>query len=165
MATRKARAPSWEPEYRRAYYAKRKAQINSARREAYKNSPEVRARAAEQARAYRAANRDKLRLKDKERGDKSLVRRAKPIIGCVRCGYNNYAGALQWAHVERDTKICEPSWLLRATDEDAFVELRKCVLLCSNCHWEYDAGLWKVTRLMHSSCIRKIRKVMNGGNS
>lgn len=62
---------------------------------------------------------------------------------CVCCGYDKYQGALECHHLDppekefrfggiranpiRWLKICE--------------ELRKCVLVCSNCHKEVEAGI------------------------
>lgn len=62
---------------------------------------------------------------------------------CQKCGYNRCVDALDFHHVEAEHK--DPTfpsiryWGL----EKAKSELDKCVLLCSNCHRETHAGLWK----------------------
>lgn len=64
---------------------------------------------------------------------------------CVLCGYDRYAGALHFHHVDPATKRLAlggrgltHSWRM-LTDEAA-----KCALLCANCHAEVEGG---VTRL------------------
>jgi transposase len=64
---------------------------------------------------------------------------------CVLCGYDAYAGALQFHHVDPSQKrfglarggLARP-W------EEVRLEAAKCVLLCGNCHAEVEAGLVKV---------------------
>ena len=61
---------------------------------------------------------------------------------CFICGYDRYAGALQFHHVDRNRKAFALSdqgisrSLARAREE-----ARKCVLLCSRCHAEVEAGV------------------------
>ncbi len=61
---------------------------------------------------------------------------------CVLCGYDGYAGALHFHHVDPATKRLAlggrgltHSW--RALLEEA----SKCVLLCANCHAEVEGGV------------------------
>lgn len=61
---------------------------------------------------------------------------------CQCCGYNKYAGALEFHHInpnEKDfgisTKGYTRSW------ENNKKELDKCVLVCSNCHREIHGGV------------------------
>ena len=61
---------------------------------------------------------------------------------CQCCGYNKYAGALEFHHInpnEKDfgisTKGYTRSW------ENNKKELDKCVLVCSNCHREIHGGI------------------------
>lgn len=62
---------------------------------------------------------------------------------CVCCGYNKYQGALEPHHLDPALKKfgfgsirANPiRWLLICE------ELRKCVLVCSNCHKEVEAGI------------------------
>jgi len=61
---------------------------------------------------------------------------------CIFCGYSSYVGALNAHHIDPSTKtfglsnkgLCR-SWA------KILSELKKCVLLCSNCHAEIHAGL------------------------
>ena len=62
---------------------------------------------------------------------------------CIVCGYSRYLGALDFHHIEPSKKelgIGNSNFRL----EEAIKEIEKCVLLCSNCHREYHAGLIKL---------------------
>jgi hypothetical protein len=52
--------------------------------------------------------------------------------GCVRCGYNKCAAALDFHHRDPKTKS---SRIWKVTSE----EISKCDILCSNCHHEVHA--------------------------
>ena len=58
--------------------------------------------------------------------------RIKLKLGCARCGYRENAVALEFNHIDPKTKSFPlgnaPS--IKAADE----EMKKCVVLCSNCH-------------------------------
>jgi len=75
-------------------------------------------------------------------------RRVKQILvdeaggACFLCGYDRYVGALQFHHLEPSAKAFSLSHggVTRSL-ELARAEARKCVLLCSNCHAEVEAGI------------------------
>ncbi|HEX8743936.1 MAG TPA: helix-turn-helix domain-containing protein [Thermoleophilaceae bacterium] len=75
-------------------------------------------------------------------------RRIKAILveeaggSCRLCGYSRYAGALQFHHLDPHEKrfALSVGGLTRSL-EKAREESRKCVLLCSNCHAEVEAGV------------------------
>jgi transposase-like protein len=61
---------------------------------------------------------------------------------CVLCGYDRCSRALGFHHVDPSTK--EFGLAFRGMSRSiarARAEARKCVLLCSNCHMEVEAGL------------------------
>ena len=61
---------------------------------------------------------------------------------CVLCGYERYAGALQFHHTDPGTKsFALSSRGLARSLAKARLEVAKCVLLCANCHAEVEAGL------------------------
>ena len=67
---------------------------------------------------------------------------------CQICGYDSYVGALEFHHTDPSKKnfsISEKG----LTRSFALIkaELDKCVLLCSNCHKEFHAGLWNLNEL------------------
>jgi 5-methylcytosine-specific restriction endonuclease McrA len=63
--------------------------------------------------------------------------------GCCRiCGYDRYSGALHFHHVDPSQK--EFGLARRGftrSIEKMRAEAAKCVLLCSNCHAEVEAGI------------------------
>jgi transposase len=61
---------------------------------------------------------------------------------CQLCGYGRCPAALQFHHVDPETKqfgIAEAG-MARSLDR-LRIEVRKCVLLCSNCHAEVERGV------------------------
>jgi hypothetical protein len=73
---------------------------------------------------------------------KDLRQRAVEYLGgkCCICGYSKCIGAMDFHHIESQIKDFTIS--SRMTSWEAIEkELRKCVLLCSNCHREAHDGL------------------------
>lgn len=66
---------------------------------------------------------------------------------CEICGYNKYAGALEFHHVnpeEKDFNISKSGY--RKSYKDLLIELDKCMLVCSNCHKELHHNLLEEKR-------------------
>ena len=56
---------------------------------------------------------------------------------CSICGYNRCPDALEFHHINPKSKLMNPSRAIYRLDYDsALGELKKCILLCSNCHKE-----------------------------
>ena len=59
------------------------------------------------------------------------------------CGYNKCGKALHYHHLDRKTKkfnisrIASTSIAKKSLDE----ELKKCIILCANCHAEVEDGI------------------------
>jgi hypothetical protein len=65
---------------------------------------------------------------------------------CALCGYRRCLGALHFHHVDPETKafgIAHRGFTRSLAA--ARVEVEKCVVLCSNCHAEVEAGLASLT--------------------
>jgi transposase len=60
---------------------------------------------------------------------------------CALCGYHRYVGALHFHHVDPSTKAFALGGGATRSLERNRREAPKCVLLCSNCHAEVEAGL------------------------
>ena len=60
---------------------------------------------------------------------------------CQICGYDKYLGALEFHHIDPSTKADTTKTIVGLRREDRFAEIRKCALLCSNCHREVEAGI------------------------
>lgn len=63
---------------------------------------------------------------------------------CTVCSYSKYIGALEFHHIDPSAKDYNISKLRSYCWENIKKELKKCVLLCSNCHREFHAGLIKL---------------------
>lgn len=59
---------------------------------------------------------------------------------CVVCGYSRYRGALQFHHKHPQEKSFGIGNNGKSY-EDVFAEASKCILVCSNCHAEIEAGV------------------------
>lgn len=60
---------------------------------------------------------------------------------CNLCGYDKYIGALHFHHTDPLTKLYKISDGCTRSFKKIKDELRKCIMLCSNCHAEVHAGL------------------------
>jgi len=62
---------------------------------------------------------------------------------CQCCGYDKCADALDFHHIDQDTKDFSFSKVMAhcVAWERIEAELKKCVLICSNCHRELHAGM------------------------
>ncbi len=62
---------------------------------------------------------------------------------CSLCGYDKYIGALEFHHLNRSEKKFKLSEVMRNQKSWPLIleEVKKCVLLCSNCHKEVEAGI------------------------
>jgi len=58
--------------------------------------------------------------------------------GCMVCGYNKTSRALSFHHL-KDKKIRLSG--SRGSKKDIFEEVKKCIILCCNCHMELHEGL------------------------
>jgi transposase len=73
----------------------------------------------------------------------TLVREAG---GCCQiCGYDRYIGALQFHHLDPNNKVFSLSdqGISRSLAK-AREEARKCIVLCSRCHAEVEAGMVQI---------------------
>jgi DNA-directed RNA polymerase subunit RPC12/RpoP len=71
---------------------------------------------------------------------------------CQKCGYDRCYKSLHFHHVDPDKKL----FLLSANWEKSFkrieTELKKCILICGNCHQELHDGLWDVEEISKPKC-------------
>ena len=66
---------------------------------------------------------------------------------CALCGYDKCNGALEFHHINPSKKDYQlSSGSTRSLNRD-FVEARKCILVCSNCHREIHSGLYDSSKL------------------
>lgn len=88
---------------------------------------------------------------------KDRKRKAVKLMGgkCSACGYKRCLAALEFHHLDPDQKNREWSGIVRMKWERAIIELKKCILLCSNCHRERhaDASMFEFDVIDGSSDI------------
>lgn len=85
-------------------------------------------------------------IAEKKKRNLSIVSEVFPVLECQRCGYNKCSNALEFHHKDPSQKDAALSFMLvGAPNRDRLIaELKKCVLLCANCHREYHAGLFEI---------------------
>lgn len=59
---------------------------------------------------------------------------------CQICGYDKCVEALEFHHINPENKLFNFNKSRTKSWEDNVQELKKCILLCSNCHREVHAG-------------------------
>ena len=100
------------PEYGRAWRDKHKERLANERKEKYHNF-----------------------FKPRRLRRSYWLNKYKVSKGCQTCGYNENPVALDFDHTNPKEKKFNISHRLdRATIKSLFNEIRKCVVLCANCH-------------------------------
>lgn len=72
------------------------------------------------------------------RQKKRTILHGLKIDGCAICGYNKCDAALDFHHVNPENRKF-PVNFNHMTNKNLFIEVQKCILLCSNCHREIHA--------------------------
>ena len=67
--------------------------------------------------------------------------------GCARCGYKEAAEALQFNHLDPETKSFNIGECKRKNLETINKEIDKCEVLCANCHAIYTKANHHSTRM------------------
>lgn len=83
-----------------------------------------------------------------ERVKQARIKRKEILVNilggkCIKCGYNKCVRALDFHHIdpkEKDFSISQ-KW---NTIIKCLEEIKKCILLCSNCHRELHYGIWNI---------------------
>ncbi|ATI16609.1 hypothetical protein [Salmonella phage LVR16A] len=81
-------------------------------------------------------------LSRRKRKTEEVILEVFPSLSCEVCGYSKCKAALDFHHLdpsEKDFNLARITSTNMAKDK-VIAELRKCVLLCSNCHREHHAG-------------------------
>ena len=99
----------------------------------------------EYGKAWREKHKERLAAERKEKyhtkGKQRVARRARIINaykvakGCEQCGYNEHAVALDFDHIiPSEKKFTISRRLDLSTIKTLMKEVRKCRVLCANCH-------------------------------
>ena len=86
--------------------------------------------------------RRKIRATAAEIYQKNLefVSRYKRVCGCLLCN-ESCPPALDFHHLDSETKDNNVSMLLKGSRKVLKKEMKKCVVLCANCHRKHHAGI------------------------
>ena len=91
-------------------------------------------------RKYRVENNLEVTRK-KQKRDKKAYFVALAGGKCIKCGYSDCVGALQFHHINPDEKTIGRRTLIQLSMDKALEEIKKCILLCANCHAELHYNL------------------------
>ncbi len=85
---------------------------------------------------WRSKNHDKVLADSRElyRVRNEIIDAYKLSKGCARCGYCEYACALEFDHLPGVQKRREVSMMKQWSIEAIWSEIEKCQVLCANCH-------------------------------
>lgn len=80
--------------------------------------------------------RERIKKSNRERraGIKKMTDEYKLEKGCTDCGYNRFAPALHFDHIDPSTKTTNVSHMTASTPALVWAEIEKCVVRCVNCH-------------------------------
>lgn len=90
-----------------------------------------------QTTAWARANKERAAATQKRSHERALVKvlEHKESLGCSICGYSKCGAALDWHHVDSNTK--ERKLGIRSYfSKLGELERSKCILVCANCHRE-----------------------------
>jgi len=72
--------------------------------------------------------------KQVQRSNSNFAKRVKMFLGCSECGYKKHPDALHFDHVNPESKTKEISRMHGYSRKQLKNEMRKCRVLCANCH-------------------------------
>ena len=105
-----------------------------------RNSAQCINKARAAARRYARRARPWIKYKQKR---KNLFNQIKLDRGCMNCGYNKYAVALDFHHRDPSSKSFNIAWMInyRSPIPVIMAEIEKCDVLCAICHRLVTAGI------------------------
>ena len=83
---------------------------------------------------WTGSSRENARNQQRYEMRKPVLDQMKTERGCDRCGYDLYAGALDWDHRPDEVKAFPIAQGWSRNWDKLMAEIAKCDLLCSNCH-------------------------------
>ena len=70
---------------------------------------------------------------------RKFIARVKLLFRCCLCGYGKHSHALHFDHIDVKNKLYNISSMTLCSLEKVKNEMRKCRVLCANCHAEHTA--------------------------
>lgn len=89
-----------------------------------------------QSRCKSCQGKDKAKYRKR---NKEFLGRIKLSRGCLECGYNKCAAALDFHHTKVKNFSLSSSRASQASFSDLEREIKNCIILCANCHRERHA--------------------------
>ena len=86
---------------------------------------------------YNLKARKAKQKKEHNKKMRSFIKRVKLYLGCGICGYKKSSCALQFDHKDVNSKKKEISAMRGYSIKAVKLEMRKCRVLCANCHAEH----------------------------
>jgi|TARA_R110002012_G_scaffold314532_1_gene527371 hypothetical protein len=83
------------------------------------------------------AKRKSINKKEHTKRTKKFIKRVKLYLGCYICGYKKSSDALHFDHLDITNKVREISRMSSCSFKVLKNEMRKCRVLCANCHAEH----------------------------
>lgn len=81
------------------------------------------------------------KAKEHRFNNRKMLDKIKTDLGCAECGYNAHPRALQFDHIDPETKyrtksgkLVHPSDMIGLSNSTILAEIAKCRVLCANCH-------------------------------
>lgn len=78
---------------------------------------------------------------NRHQANRIMMNRIKTERGCELCGYNAHPCALQFDHLDPETKfrnkygkLVHPSHMASYSQAVVLAEIAKCRIICANCH-------------------------------
>ena len=90
-----------------------------------------------------------------------MARNNLRLAGCSICGYNKCINALEFHHVNSDSKDVNIS--KAKTLRKVYKEAAKCIVVCANCHREIEAGMHDIDNIPRAYIITQRQLDLFGG--
>lgn len=75
---------------------------------------------------------------------REFVDNIKTNKGCVKCGFNTHPSALDFHHPNKDKDFSVSSKYGQTSINTLTEEIKKCIVLCANCHRLVHAGILNI---------------------
>ena len=126
-------------EYQKEHYAENKQQILERQKQ---HRVEHRPQILEYQKEYRKSDRGKLAIAKYKKAWMPILKEIYGKIACSKCGYSKCFAALDFHHRQSEVKKFSIAAILKCkVTAERIKEIKKCNILCANCHREHHNGL------------------------
>lgn len=96
-------------------------------------------------------------MNNRQWNNRQMLNKIKTDKGCETCGYNDNPAALQFDHIDPETKLVSknglrvnPGTMLSYSQSSILSEIAKCRVLCANCHAIHTVEQQAEIRMLNS---------------